>query len=52
VYSSGQAKVIQSLVAKYKKADDLFSKLNNAINELHIEEKNNFTKKMTLPRFL
>lgn len=52
VYSNGQTKVIQSLLAKAQKANELFSQLNNAVNTLEISTKTEFTKQMTKPRFL
>lgn len=51
VYSDGQERVIQSLLAKAKKADDLFSKLNKSLNE-YIEEVNEFDKPIILPTFI
>jgi hypothetical protein len=52
IYSNGQAKVIQALSEKTKKADDLFGRLNKATNELHIDNVLKFEKQMTKPRFL
>ena len=52
VYSNGMTKVIHSLEEKSKKADDLFSKLNKALNEKHINNESIFDKKMTRPGFL
>jgi hypothetical protein len=50
VYSDGQKRVIDSLMAKAKKADNLFSKLNTAING-YVEKKSEFNKKLILPKF-
>jgi hypothetical protein len=52
VYSNGQAKVIQSLMAKADKADKLFTKLNTALNELRIDNKTEFTQQLTKPGFM
>lgn len=51
VYSDGQERVIQSLLAKAKKADDLFSKLNKNTNE-YTDKKSEFNKEIILPTFL
>jgi hypothetical protein len=37
-------------MAKSKKADNLFSKLNTAING-YVEKKSEFNKKLILPKF-
>ncbi|MCP4264148.1 MAG: hypothetical protein GY907_00665 [Bacteroidetes bacterium] len=52
VYSNGQAKVIQSLMAKADKANDLFSKLNKAVNELEVTNTKQFNQEIKLPEFL
>ena len=52
IYSSGQAKVIQSLMAKADKADKLFSQLNSAVNELEFSNKKEFKNKIILPEFI
>jgi len=52
VYSNGQAKVIQSLMEKAKKADSLFSQLNKAVNELEVNTDKNFNQKIKLPEFI
>lgn len=44
VYSNGQTKVIQSLIEKAEKANQLFTKLNDAVNELDIKQEDKFTK--------
>jgi hypothetical protein len=50
VFSDGQKRVIDSLVAKAKKADELFDKLNTAING-YTEKKSEFNKEIILPNF-
>lgn len=50
VYSDGQKRVIDSLLAKTKKANELFHKLNNSINE-YKEVKKEFNKNIILPKF-
>ena len=52
IYSNGQAKVIQSLMAKADKADNLFSKLNTALNELEVNTDKDFKQKIILPEFI
>lgn len=52
VYSQGQSKVIESLVEKARKADELFTKLNKSINEHHVSNILTFEKELTKPRFL
>jgi len=52
IYSNGQAKVIQSLMAKADKANDLFSKLNKAVNELEVNNVKEFNQEIKLPEFL
>lgn len=51
VYSDGQKRVIESLLAKTKKADELFSKLNCTLNnfEANVSE---FNKKTLIPSFV
>lgn len=52
VYSEGQIKILNSLLAKEEKANKLFSKLNK---ELHSEfdiKTNGFNKKIQLPKFI
>lgn len=51
VTSDGQEKVINAIIEKTKKANELFSKLNtNLHQEFNISEKE-FNKKITLPNF-
>lgn len=52
VYSDGQEKVINSLIEKAKKADDLYDKLNQKINGFYKESISIFDKQATLPTFL
>jgi hypothetical protein len=52
VYSEGQEKVVQSLLAKAEKANQLFSSLNASLNHVYHDTKREFDKKVTLPTFL
>lgn len=52
VYSEGQEKVVQSLVAKAEKANQLFSNLNAAINQTFTDTKKEFSKNVQLPSFI
>lgn len=52
VFSDGQKRVIDSLQAKAKKADELFSKLNSSLNATFNETRKEFNKQITLPTFL
>lgn len=52
VYSEGQEKVIQSLLAKSEKAGQLFDSLNKSINSNFIDEKREFNKPIQLPSFI
>ena len=52
IYSNGQTKVIQSLLEKAKKADSLFSKLNDSVNKLEVTNNLNLKEKLIKPRFL
>lgn len=51
VYSDGQKRVLDSLMAKAKKADEMFSKLNDTLHEYH-EKKSEFDKPILKPSFL
>ena len=52
VYSDGQKRVLDSLLAKTQKADQLFTKLNSTLNS-HFEINNkSFNKPIELPKFL
>lgn len=52
VYSDGQKRVIDSLMAKAKKADQLFEKLNKTINAEYKDRKKEFRNELTLPNFI
>ena len=52
VYSDGQKRVIDSLVAKAEKANELFSKLNASINTNYRTSVKEFDKPVQLPTFL
>lgn len=52
VYSDGQKRVLDSLMAKAKKANELFDKLNTNINQSFTVKQNPFDKQITLPKFL
>lgn len=52
VYSEGQKRVIDSLLAKTEKANQLFDNLNANINSKYNETKSEFDKKITIPSFL
>jgi superfamily II DNA or RNA helicase len=52
IYSNGQAKVIQSLMEKAKKADQLFTMLNKELNSFDNTEVNKFIKQTNIPGFL
>lgn len=51
VYSDGQKRVIDSLLAKTKKADELFSKLNKTLNTYRVKE-SEFNKPINLPEWI
>jgi hypothetical protein len=52
VYSDGQIRIIQSLDAKAKKADELFTKLNASLHQDFNIEKKHFDKPISLPHFI
>jgi hypothetical protein len=52
VYSDGQKRVIDSLIAKTEKANDLFNKLNINLNKTYDIKTKDFDKKIILPNFL
>ena len=52
VYSDGQKRVIDSLIAKTEKANDLFNKLNINLNKSYDIKTKEFDKKIILPTFL
>jgi hypothetical protein len=51
IYSDGQEKIINSLLEKSKKANELFDSLNSNINRKYKINKSEFTKQITLPNF-
>jgi len=52
VYSDGQKRVLDGLLAKTEKADELFDRLNSQINSKYDNKTNGFDKEITLPNFL
>lgn len=50
VYSDGQKRVLDGLLAKTKKANELFDKLNMSLNE-YKEEKTEFNKQIIIPQW-
>lgn len=52
VYSDGQKRVLDSLLAKTRKANELFNKLNYNINKKYDVVKKEFNKKIILPNFI
>lgn len=52
VHSEGQEKVVQSLLAKAEKANQLFSSLNASINCKFTDNKKEFDKQVKLPSFI
>jgi hypothetical protein len=52
VYSDGQKRVLDGLLAKADKANQLFSKLNASTNGAYNEQKTEFNKEIILPNFL
>lgn len=52
VYSDGQKRVLDGLLAKAKKADELFTKLNSTLHSKYDNKINGFDKEMQLPKFL
>lgn len=52
VYSDGQKRVLDGLLAKTEKANELFSKLNTNLNTKFENKINGFDKQITLPKFL
>lgn len=51
VYSDGQKRVLDALMAKAQKANDLFSKLNANINKKYEVKTKEFNKEILLPAF-
>jgi hypothetical protein len=52
VYSDGQKRVLDSLLVKTEKANELFTKLNTTLNQSYNIKTNPFDKPVTLPSFL
>ena len=52
VYSDGQKRVLDSLIAKAEKANELFSKLNSNLNKSYEVTRRDFDKKINLPSFI
>lgn len=52
VFSDGQQRVLDSLIAKTEKANDLFNKLNSAINSSFRDSISRFDKQAQLPTFI
>lgn len=52
VYSDGQKRVLDGLLAKAEKSNQLFSKLNSSINSSYKVINKEFDKEITLPNFI
>lgn len=52
VYSDGQKRVLDSLMAKTIKANELFDKLNSSLHKNYNIEKREFTKEIQFPSFI
>lgn len=52
VYSDGQKRVLESLMAKAEKANEMFTKLNQQVNQSFEIKNKEFNKQITLPKFL
>lgn len=52
VYSDGQKRVLDSLLAKTKKADELFTKLNSTLNSNFNIDKSQFNNQIIKPSFI
>lgn len=52
VYSDGQKRVLDGLLAKAEKANELFTKLNSTLNSNYKVKNTEFNKEITLPKFL
>ena len=52
IYSDGQKRVLDGLLAKSKKASELFDKLNYSINSNYSENEIEFKSELTLPKFI
>ena len=51
IISNGQIRLIQSIAAKGKKADELYSELNKAVNQTYEVKVKAFDKEVKLPNF-
>jgi SNF2 family DNA or RNA helicase len=51
VYSEGQKRVIDSLIQKTKKADELFTKLNSTLNSTYTTELREFNQQIQKPKW-
>ncbi len=52
VYSDGQKRVLDGLMAKADKANELFNKLNSSINSSYQDTKKEFDKQIKLPAWM
>jgi len=52
VYSDGQQRVLDSLIAKAEKANDLFTKLNSTLNKSFLDKKSEFDNPVNLPSWI
>ena len=52
IFSDGQKRVLDGLLAKADKANELFNKLNASLNSNYIDTKKEFDKSIELPNFL
>lgn len=52
VFSDGQKRVLDSLLAKTKKANELFDKLNASLNSTFDYQKESFNQPVSIPHFL
>lgn len=52
VYSDGQKRVLDGLIAKAEKANELFSKLNSTLHSVYEVKSKGFDKQIELPNFL
>ena len=52
VYSDGQKRILDSLMAKSEKANQLFSKLNSGLNKTFDIKGKEFNKNIQLPNFI
>lgn len=52
VYSDGQQRVLDALIAKADKANQLFDSLNSSINQTFLDKKKEFDKLINLPSWI